>query len=107
MAYVPSYTADELRNFASTYLAEHFKQNVFQIVNRVSADVLRHARNGKNSSTTDITTGRYTTDEINASLRELARIFPPPTTIVVPDLEYVRKVVVTWEETARLSGGRF
>jgi hypothetical protein len=107
MAYVPTYTADELRNFASTYLAEQFKQNVFQIVNRVSADVLRHARNGKNSSITDITTGRYTCDEINTSLRELARIFPPPTTIVVPDLEYLRKIIVTWDESSKVSGCRF
>jgi len=103
MAYNPIYTTDELRNFASTYLSEHFKQNVALIVNRVYADVLRHAKTGKNSSTTDITTGRYTSEEITASLRELSRIFPSPTTVVLPQAEYVRKIIVTWTQEVALS----
>lgn len=101
MAYNPSYTAAELRNFASTYLSEQFKQNVALIVNRVYSDVLRHAKSGKNSSITDITTGRYTCEEISASLQELARIFPSPTTVVLPEAEYIRKIIVTWDESAR------
>lgn len=101
MAYNPSYTAVELRNFASTYLSEQFKQNVALIVNRVYTDVLRHAKSGKNSSITDITTGRYTFEEIGASLQELARIFPSPTTVVLPDAEYVRRIIVTWDDASK------
>lgn len=95
MDYVPGYTTDELRNFASTYKSEYFKESVSSIVNRVHGDVLRNAKSGKDSSTTDITS-RYTIDEINASIVELQRIFPRPTTVTLISLEYSKSIVVSW-----------
>jgi hypothetical protein len=96
MGYVPAYTADELRGFALSYASEASKRNISQIVNGVWNDVLRRAKSGYFSSTTDITSGRYPPAEIQNSITELQTIFPSPTTVELVEESYTQKIVVTW-----------
>ncbi len=96
MDYVPGYTFDELRNFASTYASEYFKQNVSSIVNRVHRDVLQSAKSGKYSSITNLTSGRYTSEELDASITELVRIFPAPTSVIGAFSEFEKTITVEW-----------
>lgn len=96
-AYFPTYQTADLQNFATTVNSEIKKRNITSIVNRVYSDVLRAAKNGDYSSTTDITGTSYTIDEIADAITALSSIFPTPTIITQPSSTSSTKTIgVSW-----------
>lgn len=96
-AFFPIYTADQLRTFTLTANSELEKRNITYIVNRVYNDVLRAAKNGDYSSSTDITGSTYTTKEISESVTALRSIFPTPSVVNSPSPTTVTKtIMVSW-----------
>jgi|688.fasta_scaffold241230_2 hypothetical protein len=96
--FFPTYQADELQNFANTTNSENRKRNVTSIVNRVYNDVLRAAKNGYYSSTTDITGITYIPLVITEAIAALRSIFPSPSVVTGPSpTSSTKTFIVTWE----------